>query len=81
MTASQMEHEAERRMNPQGSYIPCPDCEGEGGRERYCGMCGGVGCQHCNLGLVFLPCTTCNGEKEIFVIADELKEVWDEMDY
>ena len=77
MTVSQFLEEAERRMNPKGSYIPCPDCEGEGGREQYCQLCGGQGCRNCNLGIVFTPCTTCHGEKEIFVIEDELKGVWE----
>jgi hypothetical protein len=76
MTINNFLHEAERRLNPTGHYIQCPDCEGEGGRERYCELCGGAGCPNCNLGLIFLPCTTCKGEKEIFIIEDELEAVW-----
>lgn len=60
-----------------GSYITCPDCEGEGGMSWVCEMCGGEGCRHCRQGMVFLPCKTCNGQKEVYKIDDEIEGVWE----
>ena len=60
----------------KGSYIPCPDCSGEGGMSWVCEMCGGEGCRHCNLGMVLLPCNTCKGRKQVYKVDDEIEEVW-----
>jgi hypothetical protein len=75
--AQQFLNEVKTIMDHPGSYIDCPDCSGEGGMSWVCEMCGGEGCRHCNLGLVFLPCKTCKGRKQVFKTDDELEGVWE----
>jgi hypothetical protein len=60
-----------------GHYIPCPECEGVGGHERYCD-CGGLGCSLCGgKGIVFSPCNTCkDGEGQVWVQDDDGLEIY-----
>jgi hypothetical protein len=60
-----------------GSYIPCPDCNGEGGKSWVCGFCFGKGCHHCSLGMILLSCETCQGRGEVYKIDDEIQGVFE----